>query len=140
MAGADELLEHARVFDHYYGTPAHFVADHLRRPVDVLFDIDWQGTRSLSQKNRDDLVSVFILPPSMEELERRLRARKQDSEEIVARHHGAARDEISHWDEYDYVLVNGDLEETLARIEAILAVERVRRARQLWLGEFVREL
>jgi len=140
MVAAGEMLEYAQVFDHHYGTPAAFVADHLDRGVDVLFDIDWQGTRSLAAKNRADLVSVFILPPTMAELERRLRARAQDSAEIVQRRMSKAQSEISHWSEYDYVLVNDDLEATLERIEMILAVERSRGYRQRWLEGFVGEL
>src|ERR1700722_7147444 len=110
----DELLEHATVFDHHYGTPAKNVNDNLAKGVDILFDIDWQGTRQLAQKNRSDLVSVFILPPSMEELERRLRTRAQDSDTVVARRMAKAAAEISHWQEYDYVLINDDLEKTTA--------------------------
>lgn len=131
------LLEHARVFDHFYGTPKEFVERHLSRGVDVLFDIDWQGTRQLKQKSRDDLVSIFILPPTMHELERRLRARNQDAEEVVKKRMSKAAAEISHWQEYDYVLVNDNLDATLLRIEAILTVEREKRERQLWLADFV---
>ncbi len=140
MIEAEELLEHAQVFDHHYGTPKHFVSEQLERGIDVLFDIDWQGTRQLAAQARADLVSVFILPPSMAELERRLRTRAQDSEEIVQRRMSKARDEISHWQEYDYVLVNDDLDATLARINAILMVERTKRARQCWLEGFISAL
>lgn len=140
MTSGDELLEHARVFDYHYGTPKAFVDMHLSQGIDVLFDIDWQGTHQLKQKSRDDLVSIFILPPSLSELERRLRARAQDSEEVVQKRMSKARDEISHWQEYDYVLVNDDLDATLGKIEEILEVERMKRSRQRWLGEFVSSL
>ena len=113
MVKKDELLEHAKVFEHQYGTPAAFVRDHISKGVDVLFDIDWQGTRQLAAKNRTDLVSVFILPPSMQELERRLKGRAQDSDEVVKKRMEKATAEISHWQEYDYVLINQDLDETL---------------------------
>jgi len=140
MAKAGELLEYAQVFDHHYGTPKKFVEEHLSRGVDVLFDIDWQGTRRLIQKSRDDVVSVFILPPSMEELERRLHARAQDSDEVVQRRMQKAADEISHWQEYDYVLVNDKLDATLEKIRSILHVERFKRGRQLWLKDFIAKL
>ncbi|MBV8939476.1 MAG: guanylate kinase [Alphaproteobacteria bacterium] len=137
MVAQGALLEHAEVFGYGYGTPRAFVNEHLTRGVDVLFDIDWQGTRQLAAASRDDLVSVFILPPSLGELERRLRARAQDSDEVVARRMDKAAHEISHWQEYDYVLVNDDLDATLSRIEHILEVERLRRARQSWLRKFI---
>lgn len=137
MVQAGDLLEHARVFDHHYGTPRRFVADNLSAGTDVLFDIDWQGTKQLKEKAPQEVVSVFILPPSMQELERRLRARAQDSDEVVARRMGKARAEISHWQEYDYVLVNQDLDETLSRIDAILKAERLKRTRQEGLGGFI---
>ncbi len=136
----DELLEHAVVFGHCYGTPSHFVEQHIANGVDVLFDIDWQGTRQLAARSRADLASVFILPPSMMELERRLRARAQDAEEVVARRMHKAAAEISHWQEYDYVLVNESLEETLVRIEHILEAERLKRERQVELLRFVNGL
>lgn len=137
MAGAHELLEHAEVFGNFYGTPAPFVENHISQGTDVLFDIDWQGTRQLAEKRRADMVSVFILPPSMGELERRLRARAQDSDAIVKNRMDKATSEISHYHEYDYVLVNKDLQESLATIRQILVAERLKRARQLWLKEFV---
>ncbi len=140
MVQNGELLEHARVFDHFYGTPADFVERHLSQGIDVLFDIDWQGTRQLGRASREDLVSIFILPPSMEELERRLKSRNQDSEEVVNKRMRKASDEISHWQEYDYVLVNDDLDVTLECIDSILDVERLKRTRQLWLEDFVRGL
>lgn len=137
MVGKGELLEHARVFEYHYGTPAAFVQQHITRGTDVLFDIDWQGTRQLSQKSRNDLVSIFILPPSMEELERRLRARAQDSDEVVKKRMEKATAEISHWQEYDYVLINQDLDQTLDKIDSILKAERLKRVRQEGLPEFI---
>ena len=136
----DQLLEYARVFDYHYGTPKHFVEDHMAQGQDVVFDIDWQGTRQLSRLSRNDLVSVFILPPSMQELERRLRTRAQDSNEVVARRMAKASAEISHWQEYDYVLVNDDLERTISQVRSILEAERLRRIRQPHLDGFVRTL
>jgi len=136
----NELLEHANVFDYHYGTPAKPVNDCLAQGKDILFDIDWQGTRQLAQKSRADLVSVFILPPSIKELERRLRTRAQDSEEVVKRRMEKAVAEISHWQEYDYVLVNDDLEQTITRVISILKSERLRRQRQTGLEHFVETL
>lgn len=140
MVSADELLEHAKVFEYHYGTPADFVEEHIERGTDVLFDIDWQGTRQLAEKARNEVVSVFILPPSMEELERRLRARAQDSDEVVAGRMSKAEAEISHWQEYDYVLINHDFEQTLEKIDSILKAERLKRVRQAGLAEFIKSL
>ncbi len=140
MVKGGELLEHARVFEHQYGTPAEFVRDHIGRGIDVLFDIDWQGTRQLSEKSRDDLVSIFILPPFMQELERRLKARAQDSDEVVGKRMKKATDEVSHWEEYDYVLINQDLDQTLEKIDTILKAERLKRVRQEGLAGFVKGL
>jgi guanylate kinase len=140
MAHKNQLLEYARVFDHQYGTPAAFVRDHIVKGIDVLFDIDWQGTRQLAEENRADLISVFILPPSLEELERRLRERAQDSEETVKKRMEKAKAEISHWREYDYVLINQDLDHTLQKIDVILKAERLKRVRQEGLPSFVAEL
>ena len=140
MVNRRELLEHAKVFDHYYGTPAGPVMDALEAGRDVLFDIDWQGTQQLKQKARDDLVSVFILPPSMAELERRLKQRALDSAETVAHRMAKAADEISHWAEYDYIVVNEDVKSCLDSIFAILLSERQRRERQTGLLDFVKEL
>jgi len=137
MVAKKDLLEHAEVFEHCYGTPRGPVMESLERGVDVLFDIDWQGTRQLAASCREDLVSVFILPPSMSELERRLRTRAQDSDEVVAKRMGKAEAEISHWQEYDYVVVNNDLDITLARIVHILEAERARRSRQTQLPSFI---
>ncbi|MEI7668720.1 MAG: guanylate kinase [Pseudomonadota bacterium] len=140
MIIGNELLEHATVFDYHYGTPAKQVHQFLEKGEDVLFDIDWQGTRQLAQTSRDDLVSVFILPPSMEELERRLKSRAMDSDEVVAKRMAKAQSEISHWQEYDYVIVNDDLEATIKRVIAILQSERLRRTRQIGIKPFVDEL
>ncbi len=140
MVAGDELLEHAKVFEHHYGTPAHFVRGCIAQGTDVLFDIDWQGTQQLRAKNPQDLVSVFILPPSMVELERRLKARAQDSDEVVKKRMSKAEAEISHWQEYDYVLINHDLDETLEKIDSILKAERLRRVRQEGLSGFIGEL
>jgi guanylate kinase len=140
MIEQSELLEYADVFSHQYGTPAAFVRDHITRGTDVLFDIDWQGTHQLAEKNRDDLVSIFILPPSLAELERRLKARAQDSAEVVAGRMKKAMAEISHWQEYDYVLINQDLEQTLEKIDSILKAERLKRVRQEGLAEFIATL
>jgi guanylate kinase len=140
MVSRGEFLEHATVFDHRYGTPRGFVEDALSKGQDVLFDVDWQGTRKLKETSRQDLVSVFILPPSMAELERRLRARAQDGEETIIKRMGKARSEISHWDEYDYVVVNTDLEEAIGEVMKILEAERLKRIRQVDLPAFVKQL
>ncbi len=137
MVSANELLEHAVVFDNKYGTPKKQVMDSLASGRDVLFDIDWQGTRQLAQTCRADLVSVFILPPTLDELERRLRSRAQDSEEVVQKRMARAVDEISHWEEYDYVVVNEDLDKAMQHIRRILYAERFKRWRQLDIGGFV---
>src|SRR5690606_30650216 len=108
--------------------------------TDVLFDIDWQGTRQLAEKSRDDMVSIFILPPSMEELERRLHTRAQDSDEVVKKRMSKAENEISHWPEYDYVLINHSLDETLEKIDTIFKAERLKRTRQVGLQEFIARL
>ena len=138
--GEGKFLEHAMVFGNRYGTPSHLVTDELGAGRDVLFDIDWQGTQQLKEKMRDDLVSIFILPPSHDELERRLKTRAQDSDEIVAGRMAKAADEISHWPEYDYVVVNTDVEKALGDIQAILNAERLRRSRQTGISEFVGRL
>jgi len=140
MVAGGELLEHALVFDNHYGTPKQHVMGALARGEDVLFDIDWQGTRQLARTCRDDLVSVFILPPSLHELERRLRARAQDSEEVVGFRMQKAAQEISHWQEYDYVIVNDNLEDALVSVQAIVRGERLKRARQPYLQNFIAHL
>jgi guanylate kinase len=137
MVAADNFLEHARVFDNHYGTPRAPVEAAMAEGRDVLFDVDWQGTQQLRQNARADLVSVFILPPSRTELERRLRTRAQDPEEVVRRRMAKAADEMSHWAEYDYVVVNVGVDEAVAGVEAILAAERLRRDRRIGLAAFV---
>ena len=140
MADGGAFLEHALVFGHHYGTPKEPVMLALARGRDVLFDIDWQGTQQLRQQAGDDLVSIFMLPPSHEELERRLRARAQDAEGVVQARMAKANNEISHWAEYDYVVINDDLESTLAKIRTILDAERMRRGRQTGIPAFVGKL
>jgi guanylate kinase len=140
MADGGAFLEHALVFGHQYGTPKEPVMLALARGRDVLFDIDWQGTQQLRQQAGDDLVSIFVLPPSHEELERRLRARAQDAEDVVQARMAKANNEISHWAEYDYVVINDDLESTLAKIRTILDAERMRRGRQTGIPAFVGKL
>jgi guanylate kinase len=137
---ANEFLEHAQVFGHRYGTPKKPVMDALENGKDVLFDIDWQGTQQLKQQARDDVVSIFVLPPSRGELEHRLRSRALDDEQVVANRMAKANDEISHWPEYDYVIVNDDVDRALARIREIVGAERLRRTRQTNLSEFTTSL
>jgi guanylate kinase len=134
---AGAMVEHAQVYAHRYGTPRAPVLRALERGEDMLFDIDWQGTRQLAAALPGDVVSVYLLPPSMEELARRLSARAQDDATVVARRMSQAAAEIAHWDEYDYVLVNRDFAETVAAARAILAAERLRRSRGTGLGAFV---
>jgi guanylate kinase len=140
LVGAGALLEHAKVFGNYYGTPRTAVESALAEGRDVLFDIDWQGTQQLAEKAREDLVSVFILPPSTRELERRLKSRAQDSAAEVSRRMAKAADEMSHWAEYDYIIVNHDIDSSTRRVQAILQAERLRRERQVGLSEFVKAL
>jgi len=140
MVKSGKLLEWAEVFGHCYGTPRRPVEKALRTGRDVLFDIDWQGTQQLREKARDDLVSVFILPPSVGELERRLERRAQDSHLIIGSRMAKAAGEMSHWPEYDYVIVNRDKDEAFVEVEAILAAERRKRERQVGLSAFVRAL
>lgn len=138
MVKDDAFLEWATVFSNCYGTPRGPVETALALGRDVLFDIDWQGTQQIAQKAQGDLVRVFILPPSMAALEHRLRSRAQDSEEVIQNRMARAADEISHWAEYDYVLVNDDLEHCLSQVKTILAAERLKRTRQTGLVEFVK--
>ena len=140
MLNRQELLEHAKVFDHYYGTPKAAVEETLRAGGDILFDIDWQGEQQLKQAARTDLASVFILPPSTDELARRLRRRAQDPDEVVEARMAKAPDEISHWPEYDYIIINRDIGESVGRVQAILSAERSRRERQVGLPAFVKRL
>ena len=140
MINRGEFLEYAKVFDNYYGTPRGPVEAVLNSGKDVLFDIDWQGTQQVADAARDDLVSVFILPPSTHELERRLMGRAQDSAEVVARRMSKAADEISHYREYDYIIVNSDLNKSVEAVSAILTAERLKRDRQRGLTDFVKLL
>ncbi len=132
------FLEHAQVFDHAYGTPRAPVERALADGRDVLFDIDWQGTQQLRESARDDLVSVFILPPSWASLEERLKSRAQDSFDVIRRRMEGAAGEISHWPEYDYIVVNEDLDHSIEQVAGILASERLRRHRRVGLSDFVR--
>ncbi|MEX2617581.1 MAG: guanylate kinase [Alphaproteobacteria bacterium] len=140
MVNRREFLEYAKVFDNYYGTPRAPVEELLAQGRDVLFDIDWQGTQQLMEQARDDLVSVFILPPSMRELEHRLNTRAQDSAQVVASRMAKAADEMTHYAEYDYIIINRDVEESVDSALALLKAERLRRDRQIGLGEFVKGL
>jgi len=139
MVAAGEFLEWAHVFDHRYGTPRAPVEQMLASGRDVLFDIDWQGAQQLYQQE-GDVVRVFILPPSIEELERRLRSRNTDNEAVIRDRMQRAASEISHWDGYDYVLINDDVEACFAQVHKILQVERLKRKRQTGLIGFVRSL
>ena len=134
------FLEYAKVFDHYYGTPRALVEEKLVHGQDVLFDIDWQGTQQLSEIMPEDLVKVFILPPSVSELEKRLLNRAQDTADVVAGRMAKAADEMSHYPEYDYIIVNHDLAESVAAVQKILHAERLKRQRQIGLSEFVKQL
>jgi len=140
MVNQQELLEYAKVFEHYYGTPRAPVEEALGAGRDVLFDLDWQGTQQLDERAREDLVSVFILPPSTAELERRLHTRAQDSADVIAGRMAKAADELTHWSEYTYVVVNENFAESVAEVRAILKAERLKRARQEGLSDFVRLL
>jgi guanylate kinase len=139
MVAQDKFLEHATVFGNQYGTPREPVEESLASGRDVLFDIDWQGTQQLEQKAKDDLVRVFILPPSRKELERRLSARAEDSPEVVAKRMAKAKDEISHWPEYDYIILNDDIQTAQAQLNSILSAERLKRRRQTGLVNFVKK-
>jgi guanylate kinase len=140
MVERGEFLEHARVFDHYYGTPRAPVEAALAAGRDMLFDVDWQGAQQMVEGAQDDLVSVFILPPSTAELERRLHSRAQDSNEVVAARMAKAADEMSHWDAYGYIIINDDLEDSVCGARAVLDAERLSRRRQLGLGDLVKQL
>jgi len=135
-----ELLERAKVFGNFYGTPRTYVQKVLSSGKDILFDIDWQGTQALTASTRDDVVTVFILPPSHAELESRLRGRAQDSEEVMQNRMARASDEMSHWPEYDYIVINDDIDESIARVRSIFTAERLRRSRQPGLVAFVNGL
>ncbi|MCP5380726.1 MAG: guanylate kinase [Kordiimonadaceae bacterium] len=140
LVNENGFLEYATVFDHSYGTPAAPVEQMIRNGKDVMFDIDWQGTQQLHEKVGSDLVRVFILPPSKAELEKRLKTRAQDTDEVVAKRMAKANSEISHWAEYDYVIINDDLEKAEAELFTILKAERMKRVRQSGLASFVSDL
>jgi len=142
MEAAGELLESAKVFGNLYGTPRAPVEHALATGRDVLFDIDWQGTQQLrdNEKVKTDVVTIFVLPPSTADLEKRLRMRAQDSDAVIASRMAKAADEMSHWPEYDYVIINKNIDQAFAEIRAILAAERLKRARATGLSDFVRDL
>ena len=140
MVDEEAFLEHAKVFDNFYGTPRAPVEAALSDGHDVVFDIDWQGAQQLTQAAGDDLVKVFILPPNMRELEMRLKKRAQDSDEVIAKRMAKSEAEISHWAEYDYVIVNENIDTALAELRIIVASERMRRRRQPWINSFVKTL
>ena len=140
MRDSDELLEYAEVHGNYYGTPREEVEKTLKAGRDMLFDIDWQGTQQLRDKGRADLVTVFILPPSTRDLEKRLLTRAPDPKEIVAQRMAKAANEMSHWAEYDYVVVNSDIGTSLTNLKAILTAERLKRERQVGMSGFVKAL
>jgi guanylate kinase len=140
MVQNGELLEHANVFGNRYGTPRAPVDKALDEGRDVLFDIDWQGAKQIEESARSDLVKIFILPPSVAELEKRLKSRKRDPADVVAKRMALAMEEISHWSEYDYVVVNAVLDDSIAQVQAILTAERLQRRRQTGLREFVDRL
>jgi len=140
MMYLDKFLEHAIVFGNHYGTEKEPVKKALQAGQDVLFDIDWQGTQQLRQAARSDVVSIFVLPPSWQELEARLHTRAKDTKETIDYRMSRAHGEIQHWAEYDYILINEDIEETVKRVRHILESERLRRERQTGLTEFIRSL
>jgi guanylate kinase len=140
MVKGGELLEHAAVFDHCYGTPRQPIEAALAEGLDVVTDIDWQGTQQLTESVPHDLVKVFVLPPSMAALEARLRSRAQDSADVVAARMAKAAAEMSHWPEYDYVIVNRDIEASVIEVRAIVTAERLRRTRQIGLADFINRL
>jgi guanylate kinase len=140
MVKQGELLESAQVFGHRYGTPRAPVQAALANGHDVLFDIDWQGTQQLRDKAAPDLVSIFVLPPSMSDLEQRLRRRAQDPDDVIRARMATAADEMSHWAEYNYIVINTDIDRAFNEVQTILAAERLKRERQTGLSDFVRRL
>ena len=140
MLRNDHFLEHASVFDNYYGTDKSLVENKINNGQDLIFDIDWQGAQQLREKMREDIVSIFILPPNKQELERRLKSRGQDSDEVVKKRMDGASAEITHWAEYDYVVINEDLNQSVNAVLGILKAERMKRTRQKGLVEFVRSI
>ena len=140
MLSNNHFLEHASVFDNYYGTDKSLVEKKINNGEDLIFDIDWQGAQQLREKMREDIVSIFILPPNKKELERRLNSRGQDSAEVVKKRMDGASAEITHWAEYDYVVINEDLNQSVKAVLVILKAERMKRTRQEGLVEFVRSI
>ena len=140
MVAQCELLEHANVFEHSYGTPRRLIEEALAAGRDVVGDLDWQGTQQLAKSVGHDLVSVFVLPPNLAALEARLRARAQDSAAVVVARMAKSAEETSHWAEYDYVIINNDIEDSVTQVQAIVTAERLRRKRQLGLADFVNRL
>ena len=140
MVADGEMLEWAQVFGNHYGTPKSHIKAGLKAGEDFLFDIDWQGTQQLYQRMEVDVVRVFLLPPSIDELEDRLRSRGTDSEDVIEGRMARARSEISHWDGYDYVVINDDIDDCFEKVRTILEAERMRRARQTGLVDFTRDL
>ena len=140
MLSNNHFLEHASVFDNYYGTDKSLVEKKINNGEDLIFDIDWQGAQQLREKMREDIVSIFILPPNKQELERRLKSRGQDSAKVVKKRMDGASAEITHWAEYDYVVINEDLNQSVKAVLVILKAERMKRTRQEGLVEFVRSI
>jgi guanylate kinase len=140
MRDEGSLLEWAKVFGNYYGTPKKAVTEALENAQDVMFDIDWQGTQQISQNMEEKVVSIFILPPSIKELEGRLQKRAEDSDDIIKDRMSQAASEISHWAEYDYVIINKDFEESIISIQSIVNAERLKRNRQVGLSSFIKSL
>ena len=140
MLNKDEFLEHAKVFNFYYGTPKKPVMNALKSGKDILFDIDWQGTQQLMNSLQDDLVKIFVLPPSAKELEKRLLKRNQDTDETVKNRMSKASDEISHYAEYDYIIINEDFDESLEKINSILIAEGLKRTRQNKIQDVIKSL
>ena len=140
MLNKDEFLEHAKVFDFYYGTPKKPVMNALKSGKDILFDIDWQGTQQLMNSVQDDLVKIFVLPPSAKELEKRLLKRNQDTDETIKNRMSKASDEISHYAEYDYIIINEDFDERLKKINSILIAEGLKRTRQNKIQDVINSL
>lgn len=140
MVREDAFLEHAEVHEHRYGTPRAPVMQALEEGRDILFDIDWQGAMEIASQAKEDVVRIFILPPTMADLSKRLHARAQDAVDVIERRLGRARGEIRYWHEYDYVLVNDDIERAYEELEVIYRAERLKRARNPWLNPFVQKL
>ena len=140
MLSNNNFIEYANVFDNYYGTVKSVVDNKINNGEDLIFDIDWQGAQQLREKMRENVVSIFILPPSKKELERRLKSRGQDSDEVVKKRMDGASAEITHWAEYDYVIINEDLNESVNAVLGVLKAERMKRIRQVGLAEFVRSI